>query len=70
MPTGIVQFFVESKDYGYIRVPETREEFFVHRRNTLEAIQKGDLVEFEIKETKFGIFADQVKKKVTPTKLS
>ena len=62
MPKGIVQFFIESKNYGYIRVPETREEFYVHRKNLLEPIQKGDVVLFEIREDKQGAFAAEVRK--------
>ena len=61
MPTGIVQFFVETKGYGYIRRPDTREEYYVHRRNLLEPIRRGDRVEFVVRENKQGLYADEVK---------
>ncbi len=62
MLKGIVQFFIEKKGYGYIRVTETREEFYVHRKHLLEPIKKGDSVCFELKEDRHGLYADQVKK--------
>jgi len=60
MKKGVVQFFIEKKGYGYIRVPETREEFFVHRRHLKEPVKKGDVVRFEVKEDKNGLFATHV----------
>lgn len=60
MPKGIVQYFLKTKGYGYIRVSETREEFYVHKKNLLEPIQKGDIVEFEIAENKHGMYAIKV----------
>ena len=62
MPKGIVQFYVTKKGYGYIRVPETREEFFIHKKHLLSPIQKGDVVTFEIGEDKQGMFAKNVKR--------
>lgn len=61
MPKGIVQFFLEKKGYGYIRVPETREEFYVHRRHLSEPVKKGDVVFFDIKENKQGLYAAHVR---------
>lgn len=60
MPAGIVQFFLEKKGYGYIRVPETREEFYVQKKHLLESVKKGDQVSFEIKEDKHGLYATKV----------
>ena len=62
MLKGIVQFFIIKKGYGYIRVPETKEEFFVHKKHLLSPIQKGDVVNFEIGEDKQGMFAKNVKR--------
>lgn len=62
MPVGIIQFFMKSKGFGYVRVPETREEFHVRRKNLLTPVQKGDRVRFEIKENKRGMYAAQVRK--------
>lgn len=61
MPKGIVQFFLEKKGYGYIRVPETREEFYLHRKFLSEPVKKGDVVLFDIKENKQGAYATNVR---------
>lgn len=61
MPKGIVQFFLEERGYGYIRVPETREEFYVHRRHLLGPVKKGDVVIFDIQENKQGAYAVHVR---------
>ena len=60
MPVGIVQFFLEQKGYGYIRVPETREEFYVHRRNLKAPIKQGDRVHFLLRDNQQGLYADEV----------
>jgi cold shock CspA family protein len=60
MPKGVVQFFLEKKGYGYIRIPETREEFYVQKKQLLEPVKKGDRVSFEIKESKQGLYATKV----------
>lgn len=62
MVNGIVQFFLESKGYGYIRNPETREEFYFQEKNLLDIVKKGDRVSFILKEGRYGLFADQIKK--------
>ncbi|MCO6475218.1 MAG: cold shock domain-containing protein [Phaeodactylibacter sp.] len=62
MPVGVIQFFLEQKGYGYIRVPETREEFYVHRRELKEPVQRGDKVRFVIKENKQGLYAAAVER--------
>jgi len=62
MPVGIIQFFIESKGFGYVRVPETREEFHVRRQHLLTPVQKGDQVRFAIKENKRGMHAVAVEK--------
>ncbi len=62
MPIGIVQFFLSEKGYGYIRIPESREEFYVHHKQLTEEIQAGDRVQFELGENKQGLFAKAVRK--------
>ena len=62
MLKGIVQFFLPDKGYGYIRIPETREEIFVPRKELLHPVRKGDAVQFELRENQFGLYAAQVKK--------
>lgn len=61
MPTGIVQFFIESKGYGYIRSEDSLEEYYVHRKNLTAPIQKGDRVIFDIQEDRHGLSAINVK---------
>lgn len=60
MMTGVVQFFLQDKGYGYIRVPETREEFYVHRRNLLQPVERGMAVRFVLRQNKQGAYADEV----------
>lgn len=59
---GIVQFFLQDKGYGYIRVAATREEFHVRAADLETAVQRGDWVTFEIEERKQGYVAIQVQK--------
>ncbi|TXB62397.1 cold-shock protein [Phaeodactylibacter luteus] len=61
MPKGIVQFYMPEKGYGYIRVPATREEFYVHRRYLQQPIEKGMAVTFEVRSGKQGLYAAEVK---------
>lgn len=60
MPTGFIQFFVKTKGYGYVRDPQTREEFFF--KDATGDWLKGDEVTFLIKENKHGMIAIEVKK--------
>lgn len=62
MPVGIVQFFLAQKGYGYIRVPETREEFYFHRKNLRGTVSDGDTVSFVIREDKHGLYAAEVQR--------
>ncbi len=62
MMTGVVQFFLEDKGYGYIRVPETREEFFVQRRELRHPIKRGMRVQFLLRRNKQGFYAAEVSK--------
>lgn len=62
MPTGIVQFFLKSKGYGYIKIQETNEEIYVAARDLLSPIEKNNLVEFELQENQHGLYATKVQK--------
>jgi cold shock CspA family protein len=62
MSIGIVQFFLEQKGFGYIRVPETREEFYVHRRHLKAPVKRGDKVRFVIQEDQQGMYAAEVER--------
>ena len=63
MPLGIVQFFLPTKGYGYIRVPETREEFYVHSKHLPAGtiLKKGMRVYFDLEENRHGLEAINVK---------
>ena len=61
MMTGVVQFFLQDKGYGYIRVAATREEFYVHRRHLLAPIERGMRVQFVLRENKQGAYAAEVR---------
>ncbi len=58
---GVVEFFNESKGYGFIKDMETRESVFVHVNNTLEDIREGNMVNFEVEMGQKGPTAMKVK---------
>lgn len=62
MPIGIVQYFIKTKGYGFIRIPETKEEIYVQQKHLLTSIEKGDQVSFEVGEDRHGLFAINVQK--------
>lgn len=59
---GIVDFFNDSKGYGFIKEKGTGEKFFVHINGTLEDIVEGNKVSFELEKGPKGMNAVQVKK--------
>ena len=63
MPVGIVQFYLKSKDYGFIRIPETREEIYFSGKtlNKNLVMKKGLKVCFEIIEDKHGLEAVNIR---------
>lgn len=58
---GVVNFFNESKGYGFIKDLETKKDFFVHVNNTHDEIREGNLVTFEIGSGQKGPAAMNVK---------
>ncbi len=58
---GTVSFFNDAKGFGFIIDSETKESVFVHINNTLEPIQEGNLVSFEVEQGPKGPIAVQVK---------
>lgn len=58
---GKVEFFNESKGFGFIRDMETRQSVFVHVNNVLEPIKENNLVIFELGKGPKGPIALQVK---------
>jgi len=61
MKTGTVKFFNDSKGFGFIVEDDSKKEYFVHVSGLIDEIREGDSVEFELKEGKKGLNADQVK---------
>ncbi|MFA6334837.1 MAG: cold shock domain-containing protein [Bacteroidales bacterium] len=59
---GKVEFFNDSKGFGFIRELETEEQYFVHINGLLEKISENDTVTFELERGLKGMNAVRVKK--------
>lgn len=59
MPRGIITFFIESKAYGFIKIPKTREEIYFSLKNKTRSFlpEKGMEVSFDIIENRHGLEA-------------
>lgn len=60
--TGRIDFFNDSKGYGFIKETDTNESFFVHINGLLEKIKEGDTVTFDLERGMKGMNAVRVKK--------
>ena len=60
METGTVNFFNESKGFGFI-TQEDGKEVFVHVSGLKQDIRQNDKVEFEVEEGKKGLSAVNVR---------
>lgn len=60
--TGKIDFFDDSKGYGFIRENSTQDKFFVHVRGLLQEVTEGDTVTFELERGLKGMNAVRVKK--------
>ena len=61
--TGTILFYLSDKNYGYVRVAGTREEFHFRAKNLrYDSPQAGDLVSFRIKRTGQGFVADRIER--------
>ena len=60
--TGTVKFFNDEKGFGFISENATNSEYFVHISGLIDEVEKGDEVEFELKEGRKGLNAVDVKK--------
>lgn len=58
--TGTIVFYLPGKGFGYVRIPDTHEEFHFRAHNLLQAVAAGDYVRFQLKQGKQGYFADQI----------
>lgn len=60
--TGIIEFFNDSKGYGFIKEQGTGEKFFVHVNGLIDDVIEGNKVVFELERGMKGMNAVQVKK--------
>ena len=58
---GRIEFFNDSKGYGFIKELDTQEKFFVHVNGLTDEIREGDKVEFDVEEGRKGLNAVNVK---------
>ena len=61
MSKGTVQFFNDSKGFGFITEEGSNKEHFVHISGLIDEIREGDEVEFDLEEGKKGLNAVNVK---------
>lgn len=64
MERGTVKWFDEEKGYGFLLSTTDNKEYFVHRTQVEDlegALEKGQVVEFEIGEGKRGPMAVNVR---------
>lgn len=60
---GVVKFFNDRKNYGFIEPEEGGEDLFVHRSDIEpDTLNEGDRVEFDFEEAEKGPRAINVKK--------
>jgi cold shock CspA family protein len=59
---GRIDFFNDSKGFGFIKEKDTQEKYFVHINGLLEDVKEGDNVSFELERGLKGLNAVRVKK--------
>lgn len=59
---GRVEYFNDSKGFGFIKEHETNEKFFVHANGLLQDIAENDVVTFELEKGLKGLNCVRVKK--------
>ena len=59
---GRIEFFNDSKGYGFIKELDTQEKYFVHVNGLLQEVKEGDVVTFELERGLKGLNAIRVKK--------
>lgn len=60
--TGRVEFFNDSKGYGFIKETDTDIKYFVHANSLTETIKENDLVSFDAERSQKGMNAVNVSK--------
>jgi len=61
MNEGIVEFFNQTKGFGFIREENSGTEYFVHATGLIDKVRENDRVNFELKEGRKGLNAVNVK---------
>tara|TARA_R100001369_G_scaffold20091_3_gene36972 strand:- start:52471 stop:52917 length:447 start_codon:yes stop_codon:yes gene_type:complete len=59
---GKVEFFNDSKGFGFINDLDSQEKYFVHISELIDDVKEGDNVSFEIERGMKGMNAVRVKK--------
>ena len=59
---GRVDFYDDSKGFGFIKETGTQEKYFVHVKGLLQDVKEGDMVTFELEQGRKGLNAVSVKK--------
>lgn len=61
---GKIKFYNKKSCFGFINQKETANDFYFYLKNPSEELNTNDSVSFELKETKKGLEAFNVKKLV------
>ncbi|MEN8137713.1 MAG: cold shock domain-containing protein [Bacteroidota bacterium] len=59
---GKIDFFNDSKGFGFIKEQDTQEKYFVHINGLIDKVVEGDKVTFELEQGMKGMNAVRVKK--------
>jgi CspA family cold shock protein len=59
---GKVKFYKQDKAYGFIIVEGTNEEIFFHKSGLQDEVAQGDIVSFEVEDSKKGKIAVNISK--------
>ncbi len=62
MRQGIVKFFNKKSKFGFIIDDETKQEYYVHAKETDGTLEEGIRVSFELKLAKKGYECVKVRK--------
>lgn len=57
---GVIVFYLKDKGYGYLRLPDTKEEFHFNTKHLKQNVEAGDSVRFKLKRNNQGFFADEI----------
>ncbi len=61
---GKIKFYNKKSCFGFINQKETENDFYFYLKNPSTELNTDDVVSFELKETKKGLQAFNVKKLV------